>query len=330
MLGGKLQKRLRTGVREVLLLESAEKAASGCSAEVRDRLRELSAAAQRRIDGLAVLRDTEQRVPTVLLTREAIAILISAWLFARGEQDDGPPLSPADAWKRLRELQESGKLDPLPPVIEQAPELLRAADPTSLDEADPKDLTAALEAGDNVVEWLRSQLELRTVRQIRLERRLRLVGVAVAAALLLSGAVAWAVMPSNLARGKPVTASSKRRSTPAPEGVVDGNHGEKFGFHTKTESHPWVQIDLEAPCLIREVLVYNRNDGHFDAAIPLELLLSNDGAKWSKAAQRIERFTASHPWRVQLENLEARYVRLSVPRRTFLALSEVEVYGKRK
>ncbi len=330
MLGGQLQKRLRARAREVLLLESAEKTAAGCSAPVRDHLRDLCAAADRRLDGLAVLRNGEHAVPAVLLTREAIAILISAWLFARGEHGDGPPLPPAAAWQRLRELSEAGKLDPLPPVLEQAPELLSAADPTRLDRADPQALTAARDAGDRVVRWLRAQLELRTVRQIKLERRLRLVGVSVAAAIFLGGAVAWAVMPTNVARGKPVTTSSHRRGTPPPEGAVDGDHGGTFGFHTQTDSPPWVQIDLEAPHLISEVVVVNRNDGHFDAAIPLELSLSDDGATWNKVAERTERFTASRPWHARLDNREARYVRLSVPRRTFLALSEVEVYGKRQ
>jgi hypothetical protein len=330
MLGGKLQKRLRTRAREVLLLESAEKNAAGCSAEVRDRLRELCSAADRRLDGLAVLRNGDHAVPAVLLTREAIAILISAWLFARGEHGDGPPLPPEEAWKRLRELNEAGNVGPLPPALEQVPELLSAADPTSLDRADTADLTAARHAGDKVVRWLKAQLELRTVRQVKLERRLRLVGFSVTAAILLGGAVAWAVMPSNVARGKPVTTSSQRRGTPSPEGAVDGDHGGTFGFHTRTDPSPWVQIDLEAPYRIREVVVYNRNDGHFDAALPLVLSLSADGTTWEKVAERTKRFTASRPWRAGLDDLEARYVRLSVPRRTFLALSEVEVYGKRK
>ena len=330
MLGGRLQKRLRARAREVLLLESAEKAAAGCSAEMRDHLRELCAAAERRLDGLAAVHGGEHAVPAVLLTREAIAILISAWLFSQGEHGSGPPLPPEAAWRRLRELGEAGKLDPLPSVLEQAPELLSAGDPTSLDRADPQTLAAARDGGDRVVAWLRAQLELRTVRQIKLERRLRLVGFSVGAAVLLGGAVAWAVMPANVARGKPVTTSSRHRGTPPPDGAVDGDHGGTFGFHTRTDNPPWVQIDLEAPYVIQEVVVYNRNDGHFDAAIPLELSLSSDGTTWEKVAERTERFTAARPWHARLSNLEARYVRLSVPRLTALALSEVEVYGKRK
>ena len=87
MLGGRLQRRLREGARESLLLKAAEKAAAGCPPEVRDRLRELCAAADHRLDGVAILRDTEHAVAALLLTRDAIAILISAWLFARGEHD---------------------------------------------------------------------------------------------------------------------------------------------------------------------------------------------------------------------------------------------------
>ena len=124
--------------------------------------------------------------------------------------------------------------------------------------------------------------------------------------------------------------SSQRRGAPDPAGVVDGNHSETFGFQTLAENSPWVQIDLEALYVIQEVVVYNRNDGYFDDALPLQLLLSNDGARWTEAAARIERFTSRQPWRVKLDNLYARYVRLAVGRRTSLALSEVEIYGKRK
>jgi hypothetical protein len=75
--------------------------------------------------------------------------------------------------------------------------------------------------------------------------------------------------------------------------------------------------------------VYNRGDGHFDAALPLGLWLSDDGGQWQQVAMRTKRFTAAEPWQVSLDGQLARFVRLSPNRRGFLVLSEVEVFGNK-
>ena len=109
---------------------------------------------------------------------------------------------------------------------------------------------------------------------------------------------------------------------------VDGRVGGTYGFHTNRDRYPWVAIDLGAPHAVSEIVVRNRADGHFDDSLPLELLLAAPGGDFEPVARRTERFTASRPWRVALDGRVADRLRLQVPRRTFLALGEIEVYGK--
>jgi hypothetical protein len=113
-----------------------------------------------------------------------------------------------------------------------------------------------------------------------------------------------------------------------------GNDGVKNGgWGFKTVDDPdgqWWQVNLQAPCIITEVRVFNSvNFQPYDAKY-FEVWLSSDGLGWV----RKYRHNGTHPGgadgkpaRVQLFNAEAQWVRIRLPDAASLHLDEVEVFG---
>ncbi len=134
------------------------------------------------------------------------------------------------------------------------------------------------------------------------------------------------VWPKNIALGKLVNDSSQY----AGDGheLVDGELGAVPGVRTNTEESPSAVIDLGREYRIDRVSVYNRLDGWFDDCLPLLVELSVDGARYNELARRDQHFGTDPPWTVDGRRELARYVRLRVARRGYLALSEVEVFGR--
>jgi hypothetical protein len=137
------------------------------------------------------------------------------------------------------------------------------------------------------------------------------------------------LLPTNVALNKPVTPSSYKHNPPDGHELVDGNVVSSFGIHTNTEDSPHVTIDLLATYTITTVKVYNRGDGWFDDCLPLVVELSADGQNYFPIGRREVHFDQVPPWVVDAQNHRARYVRLRVDRKSYLALSEVEVFGKK-
>lgn len=111
-------------------------------------------------------------------------------------------------------------------------------------------------------------------------------------------------------------------------GAVRGRKPESpsgaFFFSTEHELRPWWQVDLEQPRLVEAVSVHNRADCCRDRAVPLSILVSEDGRKWREVARRTEPFQR---WLFQLpEPVKARFVRLRVERRSWLHLRDVQVF----
>jgi hypothetical protein len=310
------------------MLEQAERAAERQSAAQRSRTRELVLAAELRAAAARDFRYARQAPAALALYREALALLTTALLVAGGEIGVGEPLGPPAAWPKLVGML-GDRLPPLPASLAQLEPLLGSEQLLAADRAQPSELRAALAAADILVDWARTGLEIRSVREIRRQRMVRLAAAGLGLVVLLTAAVAAAVAPRNVALGKPARASSQRPGTPPAAGAVDGEHSGTFGLHTNRDDPPWLEIDLLEPYAISKVLVYNRGDGHFDDALPLGLSLSDDGRQWRQVAVRTKRFTAARPWRVSLDGQIARFVRLSPNRRGFLVLSEVEVFGKK-
>jgi hypothetical protein len=146
---------------------------------------------------------------------------------------------------------------------------------------------------------------------------------------------------TNLALGRPA-----RQSSVSPEHsfgktvesdaarAVDGIVSETYRFHTEEEHQPWWQVDLGALARVDGVTVYNPVSPPDIAwrAVPIAILLSNDGTNWRMAyrGRSNEAFGGADgkPLRWQPETpVHGRYVRLQATRRTILHLSQVEVFG---
>jgi hypothetical protein len=110
---------------------------------------------------------------------------------------------------------------------------------------------------------------------------------------------------------------------------VDGSRRSAYGFHSQLEDSPWVSIDLGRSYAITRIEVFGRSDaGPYDQSIPLALETSQTGADYGILASRTEPFSDSDPWVIKpAPPLVTRYLRLRTTRRSYLVLSEVEVYG---
>ncbi|MET0412996.1 MAG: discoidin domain-containing protein [Polyangiaceae bacterium] len=126
----------------------------------------------------------------------------------------------------------------------------------------------------------------------------------------------------DLARGKPWTASSLKDegNCVSPAQRCDGGRG--FFFHTEREKDPWLLIDLESPETISGVLVRNRRDCCRERAVPLVIQVSTDQEHWTEVARNDGEFGE---WNATFAPVQARWVKLSVPRKSFLHLRRVRV-----
>jgi hypothetical protein len=313
-------------VLEPLLLERAARRAQGYSAAQRARIRALTEAARTRHRAAEELRREEVRGAALALEREACALAITAALVARCEHEDSTALPAPAAWARLDSILD--QLDDVPEALSVARPLLSSPDLLA-PERQSGDPAALRDAVARTFEWLAVHCEARTPRQIVAQRRLRIAAIALAALLAIVGALAWAGRPHNLARGKSVLVSSQRVNTPDPSHVVDGSRQGTYGVHTNQDHPPWVEIDLGASYRLDRAVIVNRGDGYLDEVLPLALQISEDDRTWYEAAVRHERFTQWDPWRVELGGRSARYVRVIKPEAGYIALSEIEIYGRR-
>jgi hypothetical protein len=195
-------------------------------------------------------------------------------------------------------------------------------------------------------EWIEALLDHRSDREHRLRRWAPWAVLAMVP--LVTVRIAFGAR--NLARGKPVSASSIGARTPdgrLGEGelsrVVDGVHLEgpavgknnpwhetAFALSTNQEVHPWVTVDLGAPRTLSEAVIYGRSDCCWLSDLPLSIQLSSDNARFVTVATRTTPFTTEFPWRASLGGRRARYVRLYAEGadEQRVVVSELEVYGR--
>ncbi|MEI9952429.1 MAG: discoidin domain-containing protein [Pseudomonadota bacterium] len=95
-----------------------------------------------------------------------------------------------------------------------------------------------------------------------------------------------------------------------------------FFFHTEEENKPSVVFDLHRVQSLSGVEVENRRDCCFERALPLIVQVSSDEQHWKTVATRRDEFTS---WRASFPSEQARWVKLSVGRRSFLHLSSVRL-----
>jgi hypothetical protein len=188
---------------------------------------------------------------------------------------------------------------------------------------------AQLQAARACQRWLeqfftRLTREQEPLLRLRLERALRaglvlLVGIALV--LLLAWAALSLTRGPDLAAGKPWRSSSTGAvCTPASE--TCGGTKTRIFFHTTEEENPWLEIDLLKATPVSRIEVDNRADSGADRAVPLRVELSLDGQRFWTVAQLDEPFTT---WNATFTKQPARYVRLTVMRRSILHLERVSV-----
>lgn len=305
---------------EFFTLRRAERAVRAYAPAQSARVRTHVGAAERRLR--AGRRVADATIAAVLL-REAVVQYLRALEAARD------PQAPEGAAAPFPELS----TDPARPRAEPSDDArVRAAlasqDALYFDGLSPEDVGRARWALDRGASMLRRRVESRSLVAVRGTRWGRLAAIAI---LALWGAVAYSrakLLPKDIAYGKPVHPSSLAESPPTGRELVDGETGASFGVKTREEENANVVIDLEGLYWIDTIKVHNRVDGWFDDCLPLIVEISRDGTKWEEVARRDRHFDANPPWVVPVGGRGARFVRLRVARHSYLALSEVEVYGK--
>jgi hypothetical protein len=159
------------------------------------------------------------------------------------------------------------------------------------------------------------------VRFLGIRRKVTVVTLALGAAV---ASLAWVRSPHNVARGKPVTASSIRMGSAQAltNGAIEWG---TFGLHTGGSGREWATIDLQKFYALDYAEIYSRGDGRFEFNLPLGVELSADGTSFKLAGACKDAFTQATPCVVELHKERARYVRVVAPE---IVLAEVEVYGK--
>ena len=126
----------------------------------------------------------------------------------------------------------------------------------------------------------------------------------------------------NIAAGKPWKTSSTIGDCPSNSGHC-GPVAVKILFHTNEEENPWFEYDLGSVMSFSSMSIQNRRDALEERAIPLIVEASTDHGTYTEVIRRSEPFKI---WNPHFSTQRARYVRLRVPRMTYLHLESVEVF----
>jgi alpha-tubulin suppressor-like RCC1 family protein len=157
--------------------------------------------------------------------------------------------------------------------------------------------------------------------------------------------------PRNLSDFRPSRQSSSYgglKSLNAFDGNVKGDL-EKYCTHTQFDDHPWIEVDLGEMCHIQVVKIWNRDDEPPDQGMardtftrrlfPCVAMVSQDQFSTAPGKDGFER-SLSHcvarcvfkknqrctTWQVP-ENIIGRFVRLQLPRKSYLHIAQLEVFG---
>lgn len=106
------------------------------------------------------------------------------------------------------------------------------------------------------------------------------------------------------------------------EGRLPASTSREVFFHTNETESPWVEVDLGEERALSRVTVTNRVDCCQERAVPMVVSVRGEAGAARDVARKAEAFDT---WEATFASTRARYVRLTVPRRTFLHLRNVEV-----
>ncbi|HLK36044.1 MAG TPA: hypothetical protein VKU41_04780 [Polyangiaceae bacterium] len=300
---------------------------SGYSPRQRERVQEHVLAARRRlVEGVRATDNVAAaQLLRVSIVHYLVAIDVASHPDARGDDD---PL-----------LDYAAQLPPVPcdpehPAAvrsddERVRDALATSDSLYFDRLSLEDAARTRRALERAGAMLGRRVETRSLGHLRAARWGRRAGAAVLVLYGLFAVVRYAVSPKNVALGKPVHPSSLHVNPPDGHELVDGEIGTSFGVHTRKEDNANVVIDLENDYVIATVKVHNRVDGWFDDCLPLVVETSEDGTHFDQLARREEHFDGDPPWVIEAHGRVGRYVRLRVARFGYVALSEVEIFGKK-
>lgn len=265
--------------------------------------------------------DTRERVPPGTTVPLAIGLYRDSifWALSAAIPGESPP-SPLQVLESepSSPLLEAARLGP-------ARETLRAI----LNETQASWLRRPLSEQERVVRVL-GEGSRRLLEQLTAPDRTARWGVVMRIAFTVASALAFSFLLYELsllirgpdyALGRPWRASTSAFNC-RPEKQSCGGATSSIFFHTKEEQRPWLEIDLGKPVSISEVIVHNRSDCCLDRAAPLSIEAGIDREHLAQIARREEPFDV---WHARFKPQTARYVRLTVQRRSILHLERVEV-----
>jgi hypothetical protein len=316
-------------VLDVLLMRPVEKTVSTYPQSRQDRMRELYRAANQRASVADDILESHV-VAALPLYREAAILYMAAVLTVRSEATLDEPLKNDQVVARFGELDHAKAPPGSEQLLRDFMDLLVVADPLLLDRLSDGDAVDRVQSYRPLIAWLRSLTEPRTIREIKFQRAIRVTFATVVPLALVIWGLYRLITPVNIALHKPVVASSMHPySTSQPSGLTDGVKSGTYGVHTNQEESPWVQVDLQDVYRIDKVSIYNRGDGWFDDGLPMTLLFSENGTDFKEVDKRTTTFGQWMPWTYKAHKARARYIRVAGNKGTFVALSELEVNGKK-
>jgi hypothetical protein len=311
-------------VHEFFTLRRAERTIRAYVPAQHARVHDHAAAADRRLwSG----RRVTHAVAAAVLLRGAVTHYLYAAACARDAGADLDSLDLAAAMPSLPPDPARPTADPTDDARVRA--ALASNDSLYFDRLSAEDAERTRWALDRAATLVRHGVEARTLGHVRGARWGRLAAILVVVGYAAFALTRALVLPKNIALGKPVHPSSRKAAQLDGHDLVDGDIGTSYGVHTNTEDSPSVVIDLQSRYWIDSVQVHNRVDGWFDDSLPLVVELSQDGKTWDEIGRREQHFDASPPWVVNGRGKPAQFVRVRVDRKSYLALSEVEVFGKK-
>jgi hypothetical protein len=314
---------------EALLLLRAERTATSYPTGRAAAMRRLFTGAEARNRAAGELVRT-MPVASLPLYRDAALLYMAAACSVRTEAPFDEPL---DGERVVRSFLELGRDKPLTAPRDEVADFFRFVarpDPSWLDRQPRREVQRKLQSLQKMNEWLRGFVEPRSREHIRAERAAKICALLA----IVLGFVAWkarvAIRAKDIALEKPVTMSSIYPTASFPAGgLTDGFVSDTYGVHTNREALPWVQIDLGEVFRIDKIDVYNRSDCCFDDGLPMTLLLSENGQEFVTVDSRRQSFTAASPWTYFAQGHRARYIRINGAPGSYLALGEVEAFGKK-
>ncbi|HEY4184289.1 MAG TPA: discoidin domain-containing protein [Polyangia bacterium] len=277
------------------------------------------------------LTDEDGAAAALILYREALPSLVVAVAMFRDPSYDAASAGAASPWETLDALAARGAIPPLPPHVGESKAILADHGPLGFDEGTDDERLTKRRTVQTTVTYLHGLVEPRSVPELKADRLTRVAGLLVVLVLALAWSGYRLVSLPNIALHKPVTISGRFAFSSAPAdntGLVNGEIEPAYGIHTSLGSG-WVMVDLQKTYRLSRVKIYNRADTLFDEGLPMTLEVSKDGVHFDLVDRRTTTFSATSPWVFVASSATplARFVR--VASKNFVALTEIEVFGRR-